>query len=297
VNDILGGAIRGKTRPRGFCSWNPQPHSAELLDKVRSVLAEYEAYLPLTVRQVFYRLVGAHGYDKTERAYDRLSDNLNRARRAQLIDMDAIRDGGGQRVEPTTFLDADDFMRNARKWAATVRLDRQEGQPRRLLILCEAAGMVPQLARAVEDYGLPVISSGGFESVTEKHDLALKLSQHIEPVEALHIGDHDPSGAHLFLSLAEDVEAFGQAYDLNVTFTRLAVTREQIAAYNLDTAPAKASDNRAFEGETCQVEAIAPDDLARIIQEAIEERLDREVYDGVLNAERLLRGNLKDRLS
>ena len=131
-----------------------------------------------------------------------------------------------------------------------------------MLLLCEAAGMVPQLARAVEDYGLPVISSGGFESVTEKHALALDLARHGEPVEVLHIGDHDPSGAHLFLALAEDVEAFGLRYGLEVTFTRLAVIPAQIEALALPTAPAKATDNRAFEGETCQAEAIAPDDLA-----------------------------------
>ena len=40
----------------------------ELLEQVRSILAEYADYLPLTVRQVFYRLVGVHGYDKTEQA-------------------------------------------------------------------------------------------------------------------------------------------------------------------------------------------------------------------------------------
>ena len=29
-------------------------------------------HLSLTIRQIFYRLVGAHGYEKTEQAYDRL---------------------------------------------------------------------------------------------------------------------------------------------------------------------------------------------------------------------------------
>ena len=100
MTDLLGGAIRGKTRPRGFVDWKPQAATLALLDQVRGVLDEYADYLPLTVRQVFYRLVGAHGYDKTERAYERLGEALNRARRAELIDMDAIRDGGGARVDP-----------------------------------------------------------------------------------------------------------------------------------------------------------------------------------------------------
>ena len=55
---------------------------------------EYEDYLPLTVRQIFYRLVGAYGFEKTERAYERLGNHLVRARRAQIIRFDAIRDDG-----------------------------------------------------------------------------------------------------------------------------------------------------------------------------------------------------------
>jgi hypothetical protein len=296
MNDLLGGAIRGKTRPRGFVDWKPQAASLGLLDQVRDVLEEYTAFLPLTCRQVFYRLVGAHGYDKTERAYDRLCEMLNRARRAELIEMDAIRDDGGQRIEPQAWDDAEHFIGAVRKQAERIRLDRQEGQPTRLVLLCEAAGMAPQLARAVEDYGLPVISSGGFESVTEKHRLAIELSQCPEPVEVLHIGDHDPSGAHLFLALAEDVEAFGLRYGLLVTFIRLAVTPDQIAALALPTAPAKVSDNRAFGGETCQAEAIAPDVLARIVQDAVDERLDRAAFDAVLERELAARARLKRRL-
>ena len=156
--------------------------------------------------------------------------------------------------------------------------------------------MVPQLARAVEDHGIPVISSGGFESVTEKHALAFDLARHDEPVEVLHIGDHDPSGIHLFLALAEDVKAFGLRYGLDVTFTRLAVIPAQIEALALPTAPAKAEDDRAFEGETCQAEAIAPDVLAEIIQNAIGDRLKGEAYEDVLDREQAIRDDLIGRL-
>ena len=112
MNDIslLGGALRGKTRPRGFAPWRPQSAALALLDHVRAVLAEYRIYLPLTLRQVFYRLVGAHGLDKTERAYERLGETLNRARRARLLSMEDIRDDGGQCIEPGTWLDAEDFL-------------------------------------------------------------------------------------------------------------------------------------------------------------------------------------------
>jgi hypothetical protein len=291
---LLGGAQRGKTRPRGFVPWKPQAATLALLDQVQAVLTEYAAFLPLTLRQVFYRLVGAHGYDKTERAYDRLGEHLNRARRAQLIPMDAIRDDGGLRVEPQAWDDAKDFLAAVRRQASTLRLDRQEGQQTRLVLLCEAAGMVPQLGSLVEDYGLPVISSGGFESVTEKHKLAVELLDHAEPVEVLHIGDHDPSGAHLFLAMAEDVQAFA---DWPITFTRLAVIPEQIDELALPTAPPKSTDRRAFVGETCQAEAIPPDVLANIVRQAIEARIDHAAHQDVLRREQQVRQELIERLS
>ena len=74
-----------RTRPRGFAAWCPRPDTLALVAQVQAVLDEYAAHLPLTVRQVFYRLVGAQGFDKTERAYARLCETVGRARRAALL--------------------------------------------------------------------------------------------------------------------------------------------------------------------------------------------------------------------
>jgi hypothetical protein len=63
---LLGGAERTRTRVRGFAPWTPRASTEQLLAQVDLVLAEYVDHLPLTLRQIFYRLVGAHGYEKTE---------------------------------------------------------------------------------------------------------------------------------------------------------------------------------------------------------------------------------------
>ena len=44
------------------------------------------------------------------------------------------------------------------------RLNRQIGQPALTILACEAAGMVPQLARVAHLFGVPVLSGGGFDS-------------------------------------------------------------------------------------------------------------------------------------
>jgi hypothetical protein len=112
--ELLGGAVRVRTRVRGFAPWSPRGTTLELLEQVRAVLGEYEDYLPLTIRQIFYRLVGAHGYAKTEQAYERLSEHLNRARRARLISFDAIRDD-------TSIISEPDHWRSEAQFWATVR--------------------------------------------------------------------------------------------------------------------------------------------------------------------------------
>lgn len=280
------------TRVRGFADWRPQARTEALLVQVGDVLAEYADFLPLTARQVFYRLVGAHGFDKTEAAYGRLLETLNRARRAGLIPFAAIRDDGVTRLDPAAWASPAAFLRAVRRQAAGFRLDRQEGQPVRLFLICEAAGMAPMLRRTADPFGVPVITSGGFDSVTAKHDLAAELVQH-DRAEVLHIGDHDPSGVHLFTSLAEDVAAFVAARGGPApVFSRLAVTPAQAEVLRLPTAPAKPTDRRAFTGETVQAEAIPPDVLALIVRDAIELRQDAAQRAAVLAAEDVQRGEL-----
>ena len=160
-------------RPRGFVeSWQPQARTRGRLVQIDQVLKEYAAQLPLTIRQIFYRLVAAFAYEKTERAYKNLVELLNKARRARRISFDAIRDGGFTAAEPFFYDDVDDFFLTMRSMANGFRIDRQAGQRRRLAVWCEASGMVPQLERIADPFSIPVYSSGGFDSLTDKYRLA-----------------------------------------------------------------------------------------------------------------------------
>lgn len=294
---LLGGAERIRTRVRGFALWTPRASTEQLLAQVDLVLAEYVDHLPLTLRQIFYRLVGAYAYEKTEQAYERLCEHLNRARRAQRISMDVIRDDGGTVITPSSWASAEEFLEIVKYQAGKFRLDRTLRQKTRLVVICEAAGMAPQLGRVCDPFTIKVMSGGGFDSLTDKHSFAAALAEEDRPVEVLHIGDHDPSGVSMFLAFLEDVEAATRNLGGNATFTRLAVTPAQVTTYDLPTAPPKPTDKRAFAGQTCQAEALAPDILANILLRAIEERLDRRAYQQVLRREQKIRRELNQRLA
>jgi hypothetical protein len=67
VKALLGGAVRKRTRARGFAAWEPKEGSLVLLRQVQAVLDEYRAQQPLTLRQIYYRMIGAHGYPVSRR--------------------------------------------------------------------------------------------------------------------------------------------------------------------------------------------------------------------------------------
>ena len=274
-------SLKKVPRNRGYLtSYNPQAKTRALLEQAQAVLAEYRAHWPLTCRQIFYRMVGAHGYDKSETAYGRLCHHLANARRARLIPFNAIRDDGVTTYRREHFDSRDDFLRHLRSMGRRYTRNKLAGQELHIEVWCEAAGMLPQIDDVAEPYSVKAYSSGGFDSLTAKKDLANRIVRIEKPAIILHLGDFDPSGESIFDSVAQDVTAFVEADRphglVSVAFERIALTRAQVAHYDLPTAPAKTSDTRSrgWDGGTCQLEALPPDVIAGIVRNAITDWID-----------------------
>jgi hypothetical protein len=213
-------------RGRGFIeAWPLRAAAWELLYRVRHVLDEYAEQLPLTLRLIFYTRVGRLYCEGTEGAYERLDETLNKVRRAKNIDMDAARDDGFTNEISEFFGSAYHFLDAIRVSARLLRFDRQAGQARRLALWCEASGMFPQLQGIADPFGVGAYSSGEFDSVAAKHQIARLWTD--DPITILHVGDRDPSAVECFSSLSEDVASFAGQYGRDVQFVRLPVTPEQ----------------------------------------------------------------------
>jgi hypothetical protein len=228
------------TRPRGFAPWRPQRRTLPLLDAIRSLLNEYAAHLPLTLRQVLYLLAARLIVAKTPAGYAQVGNVLSRARRARLVPMAALRDDSDDL--PASLLEydcADDLGCNLAWQVEQFRLDPQLGQERRVLVASEHAGLKPQIRTICDPFGVHVIAGGGFDSLTTKHGLAELLADAETPFTLLHIGDLDRYGEDIFNSLIEDVAAFGEELGGDCEFARLAVTPEQVELYDLPSDPDK----------------------------------------------------------
>ncbi|MFF7098515.1 hypothetical protein ACFY9A_40070 [Streptomyces rubradiris] len=281
-------------RPRGAQPhWRPKRETLRVLVAVDTVLARYREQLPVSLRQLWYVLVSDGVMAKTERDYKRMCEYVGMARRSGRVPWEAIRDDTQTAVDaPLSFAGPTDFWAGVAEAADDYRVDRQAGQPARLELWCETAGMVPQLVEIGVEFGIACFSGGGFDGLAGKHDAALRAAEGGRKTAVLHLGDHDPSGEHLFNALAEDVIAFAQAAGAEVEFERVAVT-----AYNLPTAPPKATDRRSFSGTaTTQAEALPPDILAAIVYQAIEAHRDQAVHQRTLEREEIERQAVRERL-
>lgn len=299
--------------------WRPSPYVLEVVEQSQAILHEYGGYGPMTVRQIFYRLVGNYGYPKDERAYKRLAEYLVKARRAQMVPFHAIRDDGGTTAGGAYgFETVDEFLSDLADYGQAYRLTPTLGQPYHVEVWCEAEGMVPMLGQIVRPYGASVTGTGGFSSLTVTEGFAARVAQRWEDDEQatvlLHLGDYDPSGVSIYESMCQDIGAFvagkiddayadphsgavevGGEYGVFIP-ERVALTRAQVDRFNLPTAPPKASDSRSrnWHGETTQAEAMPPDLLADVLREAVDAWWDKKAHDDLVErqtAERKLIGS------
>jgi len=294
-------------RPRGFAPWKPKPASLAIVQTVLQILIDEQEYLPLTNRQVFYRLVAQYAYRKSEQAYANLCEKINRGRRCGMMPWAAIRDDGTTlRRHPGPYTPAG-FERMMADKARRFQLDPAFVMPCFVELHVEAAGMIPQVARIANPLGADCYSAGGFGSVTFQYDTARRIAQRQVPTVILSVGDFDPSGLALYQSFVENVQAFfeqgtvplsshewkgqgncrlGITVDEDVVepplFRRIAVTPEQIREHGFPTAPRKQNDKRGdWRGGTVQAEAIPPAMLAEIVRDSILEHYDIETIEAV----------------
>lgn len=283
------------SRPRGYFNWTPRPEAALILEQVGEIIDGADE--ALTARQIFYMLVGRFNYDKTEQAYGRLCENLVKARRAQLLRFDAIRDEKTDELGGDWgYADTGEFWDGLRESSRQYRRPLREGQPDEIELWCEARGMGPSLNRVARDYGVPVYATGGFPGVTVTHAMAQRVLANERNEQAtifLHLGDYDPSGEAIYEAMRDDVMAFvaghlgGSLADAEATFKpiRIGLTWEQVEEHAIETAPPKKSDGRSANWEargnveSAQLEAVDTDLLRSWAREAIEDHTDLDLLE------------------
>jgi hypothetical protein len=264
---------------------------SELIKEVNSILSEYS--MPLTLRQVYYRLVSKNLIPNTKTSYKGLSSQLVKARENGEVDDSKIEDRsrkvqgygdyGYDNIQD--FIDAQvtKFMKGWENFA----MPMWEGQENYVLIALEKDSLSRLFVEVAKGFRVKVFATRGYGSYTFVKDVAKDL----DPTKTnviLYFGDYDPSGRDIERDLGERAERYDTA-ESKFTIRRIAFTPEQIAQYKLPPVPEDAETlaklNRDPRTKTygmeyaVELDAIEPDNLQRLIRNSIVSQLDVEVWN------------------
>ncbi len=256
----------------------------DLFAAVNGILGEYEG--PLTLRQVYYRLVAAQIIQNTENEYKGLSKHLTRARLAGLVDDSRIIDRVRSTLRVQCWPDLSHFLQTVRR---SYRREKWTSQDYNLEVWCEKDAVAGVLEPIANEYEIILYPCRGYNSYSALKDAAERIGYIDRPTVVLYMGDFDPSGQDMPRDIRDRLtEDFGVQLDLYV----IALTRDQIEAYDLPPAPAKRSDSRAAafmarHGDMAvELDALPPNVLQELVRDNVEQFFDKSAFEQQAEIER-----------
>jgi len=279
-----------------------------IVAEVKSILSQYD--MPLTLRQIFYRLVAKGVIPNTVNSYKRLSRILVKAREKGDIDDSRIEDRSRQvlGIGDFGYEDLDSFInmqieRLKECWYYWTRAMWKD-QPKNVIIVLEKDALSRLFTDVADDYRVKVYPTRGYGSYTYVKDLARHISLCGKHTVVLYFGDYDPSGRDIERDLTDRLKRYG-AEDFEVI--RVALTREQIHMYNLPPKPEDAETLAKLMRDprsktygldyACELDALEPDILKSMIKDAIIRNIDVNLWNKTIDQINEERKKLKEKLS
>lgn len=256
--------------------------SQEIIEHADDIISTYQAQgLTLTLRQLYYRFIAGDLLPNTQRDYKRLGSIINDARLAGLIDWDAIEDRGRHLLAPSHWDSPGDIISSA---ASSYALDKWAGQDQRVEIWVEKEALIGVVERACEPLDVPCFACKGYVSQSEMWRASLRFLRYRRNgwiPTIIHLGDHDPSGIDMTRDIRDRLSTFG----IDMEIERIALNMNQVEEYDPPPNPAKQTDSRAsgyieeYGYNSWELDALEPAVLNDLIQNAIREHLDQDLFD------------------
>ncbi len=257
----------------------------ETSEAINQMLAILEVEHPMTVRQLFYRLVSAGAITNSLGEYRRVSRLITMARRDDRCPYEYLVDRSRPTYAPNVFEDCAAYVSAV---SHSYRKDHWELQPRHVEVWCEKDAVIGSIEDTTNKLGITVRVARGFMSATRVNDIAEDLEFIGKPTTILYIGDHDPSGRCIEQAACDAVLArYAEISSKELPFemVRLAIHREDIQKFHLPPLRVKDADPRAevyrrkFGSACVELDALPPSELRRRIEEAVVALRDGQAWE------------------
>ena len=207
-------------------------------------IVKAEGY-PVSIRNVFYRLVSGGLVEKDKRGYDKVVDDFGVLRRNGSIDYEEIADDSRSPLGYTSSynLTAEAAIKVVLETAEPITSIWEENGLRPH-IWVESRSIAGMIRGITDNYEVALWPAGGMPSLT----ITFRGAED-DPTHIGYIGDYDKAGKHI----SDNVKSQLAEHNSQPDFTPIAVTEEQIETLSL---PVRYEDDKAGS-RTKKVEAEA----------------------------------------
>lgn len=226
---------------------------------------------PVTVRQLFYQAVVAGVIEKTASGYMKIQRQVLELRRMGLLKYEMIADATRWMRKPDSFGSIEEALHNT---ALLYRKALWKNTPEVVEVWCEKDALAGVIYEITEMFDVPLMVARGFSSETFCYEAIAQLKD-TRPYHVYYLGDFDLSGIDAAKALHEKLYRFAEPKGIEVHFTQIAVTIDQIVELELPTREPK-PDKRWDYSFACDLDAMPPDEIRSLVQSAIECHLSEE---------------------
>ena len=231
----------------------------ELVQRAIAILSEEK---PMTLRQLFYRVISAGALRNSQQEYKRLNSIMTRLREAGDVPRRWIVDHVRATLKPSSWSGLADFgdtVRDAYRKNFWASLDHH------VEIFVEKDAIAGTIQPVTAEYDIALRVCRGYASVSFAGEIADEWQQIKKPIFAYYLGDFDPSGFDLERDLRLKLERYSgrfcfqdESWDeerywakvksvdaSSFCWGRLALQYLDFDDHNLIALPVKKGDNRA----------------------------------------------------
>lgn len=227
---------------------------------------------PQSIRHVYYRMTNPRldePVEKTDNGYDQVQQRMTKLRREDRLPYGWVTDHTRRGHHVSTFDGASDFIE---RMTGLYRANLWNSAEHYVEVWCESRSIAGVIEADCNELAVSLYPCGGFSSISLAHQAAEYVNAQADgrPVDIIYIGDYDPAGVLIDQSLETELRRHLD-WDVEMTFHRIAITREQIETYDLPTKPRKKGDRRVLDiQETVEAEAMPAWEMREILRENVE---------------------------
>lgn len=263
-----------------------------IIENSVEILSNYEPGV-LTIRGLHYQLV-SRGMTNDMQHYKRVVTATGQARWDGIISFDAFSDRDralacSTNANETILEDMEDTAKEqVRLWMTSYHKNRWENQPYYPEVFIEKKALEGVFYKPCKKNQIALGACKGYPSLTFLHDAAIRFQNAVyndkKPI-ILYFGDYDPSGEDIPRALQENIIKLGCP---EIEVRRICLKEEQVLAWHLPPAPAKLTDSRTANWDglgQVELDAVKPEILTDLLNNAIDEIFDWDLYDDLQRME------------